>query len=302
MKADLNIVSHIVLDDKIFQSIGPEKKTYSELGGPAAYSTMAVPVIDAKTRIITAIGKDFPEAFIHYLSSIQNLEIETLISESTTRFHHEIFPKHRILKLLAQAEHLDEFVQTQKGAKACLLSPVYREMSKQTVIWAKENHDHTGLDIQGFIRSTDNKNRIIWEYNREEINWLINEADFVKFSLHEVRPFTGKEQIENIMDVLPKENVQIVTMGGGGLVYSERGSVYRLQAPSVREKDPTGAGDVLMTTILAKYTQTKNVSYSIAFGMALAAEKVQVQRIQSLPVKKYDEIVSSILETSEKLN
>ncbi len=301
MKADLNIVGHIVLDDKLFQTIGPEKTFDSELGGPAAYSTMAIPITKAKTRIITAIGKDFPEAFIHYLSSIQNLEIETLVSKYTTRFHHEIYPKYRILRLLAQAEQLDEFVQTQKGAEACLLSPVYKELSKPTVMWAKENHKHTGIDIQGFIRSVDKENRIIWEYKRDELNWLINEVDFVKFSLHEVRPFTGKELIEDIMKNLPKSNVQIVTMGDRGLVYSDKGSIYRLQAPKVHEKDPTGAGDVLMTSILAKYTQTEDVNYSIAFGMALAAEKVQLRRIQSLPTKNYDEIIDSILETSEKL-
>ena len=302
MKADLNIVSHIVLDDKMFHSLGPEKISYSELGGPAAYSTMAVPVINAKTRIITAIGKDFPEAFIHYLSSINNLEIETLISEFTTRFFHEIYPKHRILKLLAQAELLDEFVKTQKGARACLLSPVFQEISEDTVEWAVENHEHIGIDIQGFIRSTDHQKRIIWNFDKDKINWLINKVDFVKFSLHEVKPLTGKEKIKEIMKALPETNIQIVTMGERGLVYSDKGEFYRFFAPKVKERDPTGAGDVLMTSMLAKYIQTKDVSYSIAFGMALAAEKVQLKRIQSLPDKDYDEIVEKILESSEKLN
>ena len=302
MKTDLNIVSHVVLDDKMFHSIGPERISYSELGGPAAYSTMALPVIKTKTRIITAIGKDFPEAFIHYLSSIPDLEIETLISEVTTRFHHEIFTKHRILRLLAQAENLDEFVQDQKGAKACLLSPVYNEISKQTVTWAKENHNIVAIDIQGFIRATGEDNKIIWKYERDYLKSLIQEVDYVKFSLDEVQPFVGKQKIESILQALPENNVQIVTMGERGLVYSDHGSFYRLRAPKVKEKDPTGAGDVLMTAMLAKYNQTQDTQFSLAFGMALAAEKVQFQRIQSLPIKNYDEIAKRILDKAEKIS
>ncbi len=302
MKADLNIISHLVLDDKRFHSMGPDKETYSELGGPAAYSTMVVPIIDSKTRILTAIGKDFPEAFIHYLSSIQNLEIETLICESTTRFHHDIFPKYRVLRLLSQAENLDEFIQTQKGAKACLLSPVFREISKTSVLWAKENHDVTSLDIQGFIRSVDQNNQIIWKYDKEEIDWLIETVDFVKCSLHEIKQFSGKNTIEEIMDFFPKNNVQLVTMGEKGLIYSDKGSVYRLTAPRRKEKDPTGAGDVLMTALLSKYNKTKDVSFSIAYGMALAAEKVEHEKIQDLPSKNYEEVAERILETSVKLS
>jgi sugar/nucleoside kinase (ribokinase family) len=301
VKADLNIVSHIVLDDKIIHSLGPGKETFSELGGPAAYSTMAVPIINTKTRIITAIGKDFPEAFIHYLSSIQNLEIETLISENTTRFHHEIYPKHRILKLLAQAENIDDFVQKQKGAKACLLSPVYKEITKDTVSWAKDTHDLVGVDIQGFIRSTDEQNRIFWEYKRLELEWLIEQADFLKLSFHEAQPITHQSRVEEMLRKLPEENVNIITMGKGGLAYSHEGLFYRLYAPSVKERDPTGAGDVLMTAVLAKFTQTKDIGYSIAFGMALAAEKVKLQRIQSLPSKDYDEIAKDILSKKEQL-
>lgn len=301
MKAELNIISHIVLDDKLFQSIGPPRETFSELGGPAAYSTMAIPAINAKTRLITAIGKDFPEAFIHYLSSIRNLEIETLISEKTTRFHHEIFPEHRILRLLAEAENLDEFIRNQKGAKACLLSPVYKEITKSSVSWAKEKHDVVGLDIQGFIRSTDDQNRIIWEYKREEIQWLIEQVNFVKLSFHEAQPITLQSRVEEMLRKLPENNIQIITMGQAGLAYSHEGVPYRLQAPTVKEKDPTGAGDVLMTAILAKFTRTKEIDYSIAFGMALAAEKVQLQRIQSLPSKDYDEIAQNILSTKERL-
>jgi len=302
VKADLNIISHIVLDDKIIHSLNPGKETQSELGGPAAYSTMAIPVINLKTRIITAIGKDFPEAFIHYLSAIENLEIETLISENTTRFHHEIYPKYRILRLLAQAENIDEFVQKQKGAKACLISPVYKEITSKTATWAKNNHEIVGLDIQGFLRSVDNQNRIVWEYQKDEIQWLIKQANFIKFSFHEAQPFTAQTRLEDMLKKLPKDNVQIITMGKGGLAYSNEGSMYRLQAPKVKEKDPTGAGDVLMTAILAKYIHTNDVDFSIAYGMALAAEKVQLQRIQTLPSKGYSEIAETILETLTKLN
>ena len=299
MLVDLNIISHLVLDDKEFINLGPPRKEISILGGPPAFATMVIPLLSLKTRIITAVGNDFPEAYFHYLSSLKSLDLEILKSEKTTRFLHRIYDDGRTMFLLSQADNLDLFVQKQKGAKACLISPVFDEISNLSMHWIKKNHNIVGLDVQGFVRSIDNNNKIILEFDYEGVKTIIEQADIVKFSLNEAQSFTQRKSYSDIFKHLSKDITNIITLGTQGIVFNDNDLIYKIEAPVKKETDPTGAGDVLMTGILASLIKNQEVDYSICFGMALAAEKVQHERIHTLPPEDYDSTAETILETKK---
>jgi len=299
VSADLNVISHLVLDDKEFLNVKPVKKEKSTLGGPPAYASMVIPLLSLKTRIITSVGKDFPKAYLHYLSSIGKLELEILISEETTKFLHKIYKDRRTMFLLAQADNLDEFVEEQKKAKACLITPVFREISNLSVKWAKNNHEYLGLDVQGLVRNIDNNRKIVLEFDNKYVKSIIEDVDIVKFSLKEAEAFTLKKSYSDIFKSLPKNVINVITSGTQGVIFNEGDKIYSLKAPIKNELDPTGAGDVMMTGFLAKIIKNKDVDFCIAFGMALAAEKVQSNRIRALSSKNYSQIAEEILSTKE---
>ena len=301
VKTDLNIISHIVLDDKIFYTEHPPRKITEQLGGPAAYSSMVIPLLQAKTQCITSVGRDFPEGYQLYLDSIRNYGLKIEISEKTTRFLHEIHHDRRTLFLLAQAQSLDNSLFLLEGGRACLLSPVFEEISRFSVEWSKDNHDWVGVDVQGFVRKKDENGKIYSHFNQSFFSYLIQKNDFVKYSLNEAMSYTKQKSQREILDKLPKNNVQIVTLGNNGIIYSDNGQFFRLVAPAEEVKDPTGAGDVFITAFLIKYLETEEVDFSLAFGMALAAEKVQYKEIQVLPKKNYTSIAEKILESKKEI-
>ena len=301
MKADLNIASHIVLDDKIFHNETPARRINSQLGGPAAYASMAIPLLPIKAQCITSIGEDFPEGYLLYLSSIENYNIEISKSPKTTRFLHEIYKDYRILYLLEQAQILDQSLIYREGGKACLLSPVFKEISKISIDWAKDNHDCVALDVQGLMREKDDTNKITSKYDNRIFNELIKAVDFVKFSLTEAMSYTKQTSSIKILDNLPSNNIQIVTRGEKGIIYSEHGKHHQIETQIREEKDPTGAGDVLIASFIGKYLETSELDFSLAFGMAMAAEKVEYREIQQLPDIEYSKTAEQILETKKRI-
>ena len=301
MKVDLNIISHAVLDDKIFFTKGEKKEVKNQLGGPVSFASTIFPVLSIKGRCITTVGKDFPKEYLDYFSQIKHCHFEYAYSKKTTRFLHKIYENSRSLHLLEQASQLDEFVTNFSGAKGCLISPVYHEVTSKTVEWACEEHDYIGIDVQGFMRGLDTNNKIIPLYNPQMLSELTKNTSFVKYSLSEAQHYTQKKSYIEILEGLPSHNTQIVTLGREGLLFSKNEQYYKLSAPSRIERDPTGAGDVLVSGILSKLVETNELEVSIAFGMALAAEKIQMDRLQSLASKDYMKISETILESLEKL-
>ena len=301
VKVDLNIISHIVLDDKNFYTEQPPRKITEQLGGPAAYASMVIPLLQTNTQCITSIGRDFPEGYLLYLNSIKNYGLKIETSEKTTRFLHEIHHDHRTLFLLAQAQSLDNSLFLLEGGKACLLSPVYKEISRFSIEWSKDNHDWVGVDVQGFVRKKDENSKIYSYFDQSFFSYLIQKNDFIKYSLNEAMSYTKQKSYKEILDKLPKNNVQIVTLGNKGIIYSDKGHFFKLVAPTQEVKDPTGAGDVLITSFLTKYLETEEVDFSLSFGMALAAEKVQYSEIQVLPNKNYTSIAEKILESKKEI-
>ncbi len=301
MKVDLNIISHAVLDDKIFFTKGEKKEVKNQLGGPVSFASTIFPVLSIKGRCITTVGIDFPKEYLEYFLQIKNCCFEYDFSEKTTRFLHKIYENSRSLYLMEQASKLDEFVTKFPGAKGCLISPVYHEVTSKTVEWAYEEHDYIGLDVQGFMRGLDTNNKVVLLYNPQILSELTNDASFVKYSLKEAQHYTQKKSYLEILEGLPSNNTQIVTLGGEGLLFSNNEQYYKLSAPSRIEIDPTGAGDVLVSGILSKLVETDDLEISIAFGMALAAEKIQMNRIQPLASNDYMKMAETILESLEKL-
>ncbi|MHA1399947.1 MAG: PfkB family carbohydrate kinase [Candidatus Heimdallarchaeaceae archaeon] len=291
----MDIISHIVLDDKTFYTSSKPKSVKSQLGGPAAYSSLIFPFISSEVRVFSAIGADFPKSYLEYLTSFPNCQFHFLNSASTTRFKHEIFSNNRILHLLHAAIKLDDFVSEFKGGEGCLCSPVFKEIGWKALKWAREEHDFLAIDIQGFMRDKNHNNEIVYNFDPEELRKIMKYADFVKLSYDEAVILTNEKNPITILDKLPNNNVQIVTLGENGIVYSNKGKKFSLKAPKVVEKDPTGAGDVFISAFLAKFLETSELDFSLSYGIALATEAVSTEGVSSLPVKDYDKIARDVL-------
>ncbi len=302
VKADLDIVSHIVLDDKTLFRKQSERKLGLQLGGPVAYATVAIPLFSSMVRGITAYGSDLPTKYVSFLTSFDNYTIHNNPSKCTTKFHHEIHHEYRTMYVNSLANPLDNFFMDLEKAKNCFISPVFHEIKPKTVLKAKSEYDGiVAGDIQGFIRNKDREGKISKNFQDPFLQDLIKKLDIVKYSINEVKGATHKTSLKDILSSLPKNNIQIITMGNRDLIYSNRGKHFKLTPPNVKELDPTGAGDVFMTAFLLKYIQTQELDFALSFGCALASEHVKTLGITKQPKKRVDELVTQILETKKQL-
>ncbi len=293
---NLTVMSHVVVDDKCFYL----NDTYylpNQLGGPISFSSLATEQLKISTRCITSFGLDLPKDHLNYLSSLSHLKICNNQSKLTTRFHHDIYASHRVLRILEEANNIDNYIAEFDPSKACLLSPVFHEVTGLGVSWIRDNYDLIAMDVQGFIRDKDNNNKIIPNNSKDQISAIIHQGDFVKFSFKEAKNFTGKDSLPRMFSSLPQNNVQIITLGIDGLAYSDHGKCYTLRAELVKEIDPTGAGDVFLAGFIANYLRTEELDISLAVGMALASESVKYQGVNPLPDIDYEKKAENILST-----
>ncbi|MHA1827555.1 MAG: PfkB family carbohydrate kinase [Candidatus Heimdallarchaeaceae archaeon] len=299
----LDVISHVVLDDKRFYKNGRiVRKIDNDLGGPASYVTIPLAHYNFERRILTSFGEDLPKNYLDYFHAQPNTKLDVIQAEHTTRFLHEISEGRRTMKVLKQAAPLDDYWKETKAKKACLISPVFHEISAQTVSVIKntELYDFIAVDIQGLIRSVNEKKEVIY-HPSDDLDIVVNNAHCVKFSYREAKYYTHKENIVEILSALPQDNWQIITMGDGGVYYSYNGKYYHLSPPKIKEIDATGAGDVFFAALVADFIVNKSIHHAIANGAAMAAESVKYLGVSPIPSKDYENITKTLMKSMKEI-
>ena len=96
------------------------------------------------------------------------------------------------------------------------------------------------------------------------------------FSLTEAISFTKQSSSVKILENLPKNNIQIVTMGVNGIIYSDQGKYYQIETQVRKERDPTGAGDTYAGSyIYSLLMRSRELSENAVFASAAASQMVE---------------------------
>lgn len=298
----LDVISHVVLDDKHFYKENKLVHTITnDLGGPVSFATIPLEHYNIPLRIITSFGKDLPKKHQNYFQS-KNLDLKVVNSEVTTKFLHELHENSRKMKIIQQATLLDEYCLDNCSNRAAFVSPVFHEISATTIekLQNENRYEILAIDIQGLIRDKNESQDII--YNKTpEAEKASKIAHIVKYSLREAKYFTEKDNIHDIFYNLPQDNWQIITAGGEGVYFSKEGHIYHMSTVPVTEIDSTGAGDVFLASLVANFLLTNNFHHSVAIGMAMASESVLYRGISPIPKKDYDSIAKNILKSLKEI-
>jgi len=95
------------------------------------------------------------------------------------------------------------------------------------------------------------------------------EADWIKCNLAEAEATTGLKGVERCIPNLIGNGTTgaVVTLGKDGLVAEVNGTLFRIHAPKVKVKDPTGAGDVVTAALI--YGEILNLPMEQTFNRAV---------------------------------
>lgn len=277
---NLGIFSHCTIDEiKIGGNV------YERPGGPAFYCGLAARRLGFDVKLCTKFGQDYPYSD---LLAKNKIKFENAKSDKpTTKFTLEINDTERTLWLNGVCSEIE---YQHVDADGILVSPVFNEVSPQTLSMIKKDSSMTFLDPQGFLRRTDSQNKVFFERTDVDLDGI----SVIKSDPNEVRNLTGLEGIEGINAMREKiEHVLYTNKRDVSLFHKNR--EYSLRLPDMELYDTSGVGDIFTATFCCTLLKEKDVLWALSFagGAAQAALESKEVGLDKIPPKAATETNAS---------
>lgn len=275
----LGIFSHCTIDEiKIIEGL------YERPGGPACYCGLAARKLGFDVELATKFGSDF--TFLDELRQ-NKVKLENFQSQRpTTRFRLEIMGSDRTLWL---KNICDEIEYTKINADGILVSPVFNEISKQTLDKIKNDSKLVALDPQGFLRRTL-EGKVFLERTDLDLSGI----SVLKSDPSEVLNLTGLEEIEGALALHKKvEHVLYTNKRDVSLIHNNR--QYSLRLPDMDIYDTSGIGDIFTATFCCTLLKERDVLWALSFagGSAQAALESKEIGLDKVPSRGATEVNAS---------
>lgn len=259
---DYLVIGHVARD---LTPTGPQ------LGGTAAYAALTARALGLRAGIVTAVGEDVP------LEALNGIPVVSAGSNSSTIFENTYAETGRVQYLRARASRLelDRVPAPWRSAPIVHLAPIADEVD--SVLPKGFSPTLLGLTPQGWMRQWDSDGLIS---RREWVNseTALARADAVVLSREDVQ---GDDLL--IEHMAGGTKILVVTEGAAGAVLYWHGDRRRFHAPTVREVDATGAGDIFAAAFFVRYLNTRDPWEATRFATLLASHSVERPGLKGIP-------------------
>ena len=280
----IDIFSHCTVDE-----ITRESTSIETAGGPACYCGLTARNLKFDVKLHTKIGTDFT-----YKDLLEKNKIfitqNSITTNPTTRFLLEISGTDRNLYLKTKCDPI-EFDKLKTDG--CIVSPVFDEISHDSLERIKKDSKFTLLDPQGFLRRTDKNNKIHLE--KTEIN--LSKITAIKVDLDEAYSLTAQTGT-GAMLTLQKKGVEYVLLTNKReITVLAKDKLYYLTIPNLEVYDTTGIGDIFCATFACTYLKENDFFWAMCFavGAAQAALETKEYGLAKIPQKGAIETNASYL-------
>ena len=268
----LAIFAHCAVD-----TITLDGTNYEQIGGSACYCGITARQFKFDVDLFTKFGSNFPTQYL-----LEN-KINFINSESqkdTTKFAISINGSDRTLKLENQCDPID---YSKVDADGHLVSPIYHEITSETLKNIKKDSNFLFIDPQGFLRRTDSQNNVFLE----KTNLDLSDVTAIKVNPEESQHLVSGTHDE-MMVALQKKGVQYVIMTNKtdvSLLVKDK--VYSITLPNKQIHDTTGIGDIFCSTFCCTMLKEKDFLWALCFagGAAQAALDSKNLGLQKIPKK-----------------
>ena len=148
----LAIFAHCAVD-----TITLDGTNYEQIGGSACYCGITARQFKFDVDLFTKFGSNFPT---QYLSENKINFINSESQKDTTKFAISINGSDRTLQLENQCDPID---YSTVNADGHLVSPIYHEITNETLKNIKKDSNFLFVDPQGFLRRIDSQNNVFLE-------------------------------------------------------------------------------------------------------------------------------------------
>ncbi|MEW6287197.1 MAG: PfkB family carbohydrate kinase [Chloroflexota bacterium] len=245
----------------------------AHLGGTVAYAALTARALGLRVGIVTAAGADLS------LEPLNGIPIVSIPSQNSTTYENLYTETGRIQYLRARAERipLDRVPAAWRSAPILHLAPIADEVD--AILPDGFAPTLLGLTPQGWMRQWDSDGRV---FPRQWLNAepALARADAVVLSREDVN---GDDLL--IEHMAEHTKILVVTEGAAGAVLYWHGDRRRFRAPSVREVDATGAGDIFAAAFFFRYLTTRDPWEATRFATLLASHSVEREGLAGIPTR-----------------
>jgi sugar/nucleoside kinase (ribokinase family) len=248
------------------------------LGGTAVYSALTARAMGLCPGIVTSSGM---ETSLESLAGIPVISIDS--PKSTT--YENIYTEHgRVQYLRAQAARidLDSVPETWRRASIIHLGPIANEVGP--VLPEGFSPALLGITPQGWMRQWDANGRVsTCEWTSAES--ALAQAGAVVISREDVN---GDDVL--IEHMAHQTKILVVTEGAAGAILYWHGDRRRFRAPSIKELDPTGAGDIFAAAFFVRLFSTRDPWEAARVATLIASHSVTRVGLDGIPTSQEVEL------------
>lgn len=260
-------MKYAVLGNLTTDIIRTKEGTVRTMGGSACYCGLTASKLGCKTYVLTRVGKNYNEEWLHHLRSA-GVKLEIVHSRSSTIFENVYSHGRRTQLIRGDAGMIKDVPEEIMGCNVIHIGPVFSEITID--ILRKIHKRIVSLDVQGFIRKKKD-GRVLYKFwaNRNE---FLKFVKIVHMGAEEAR-FSVRRCCRELLELGP-DIVAITDSVRGSYLLFEGSSEYVPAFPS-KTVDPTGAGDVYTSALAIRYFETGDPVESGYFASAAASFVVE---------------------------
>ncbi len=268
----IEILSHCTIDE-----ISRDGQVVETPGGPAAYCGITAKNMKFDVTLHTKIGRDFK-----YVNDLENKGLffskNSYCDRPTTRFLLKIHGTDRELYLKAKCDPI-EFKNS--DVDGFIISPVFDEVSEETLDQIREDSNFLLLDPQGYLRRIDDNDKIYLEKTLLDLS----NVTAIKTDPEEAFHLTGLRDKEAMLALQKKGVKHVLYTNKQDITMLVKDRLYYLQIPAMKIGDTTGVGDIFCAAFTCSYLKEKDSLWAICFavGAAQAALETKATGLSKIP-------------------
>jgi sugar/nucleoside kinase (ribokinase family) len=275
---DVLVAGHVVMDEVI--DYANQAVPRKSLGGPVAYSSIALTSLGFTSEIVTNVGDDFPSQYSALLRSRGGVQIDRfkVRNEKTTSFRIDRSIEPRRMWLLAKCKDLSssDFFNSEAEsrigrAKGLVVNTVAGEISLSLLDRISKEFEHVFVDSQGFVRKFSRDHAV--ELRSGLDISALSGVDFLKADHNELSSWTGLNDFEGSLRQIARFVRYIIITSGPGYaeIYEGEKVRWRARPLEVEIRDTTGAGDIFLAVFAAAFGKSEKVGDALASACSAAA-------------------------------
>ena len=282
------VISHTAID-----LIEKKGISVTGVGGPTCYCGLMAKSLDFKVKLVTKIGRDFPEDFRRLLHERGLTISDDCISATSpsTRFRLVQSDHERELFLIARCDDITD-ADVVFDADACILSPIINEVGIDAFDKISQQTDFIFLDPQGYVRKVASDGRCY--IDRTELMIDKRKINVIKVDEEEAFALTGMRGIDALKKLAIKTAI-LTSRNKIAILHEDH--VYEITTELIESTDSTGAGDIFAAAYTCTFVKNGDVKWSLCSGVAAAtaALKINAMGISKIPTRKDVENYASLL-------